>query len=208
MTITIEQVKELREQTGAGVLDAKNALVSTDGDMEAAILILREKGLATAAKKAGREAQQGRVLSYIHDDPGRVGVLLEINCETDFVARTEGFSKLANEIAMQIAALSPRWVRVEDIPADVLEQEKHVIQAQMQDQNKPPEILEKILTGKLEKWYSEVVLLRQPYMRDDDQTVGELVTSAIAEMGENIVVRRFVRYELGEKAGGNTEEQV
>jgi elongation factor Ts len=208
MSIGIEQVRELRELTGAGVLDAKNALESTNGDMEAAVLILREKGLATAAKKAGREARQGRIVSYVHDDPGRVGVLLEINCETDFVARTDGFRNLATEISMQIAALSPRWVHEDDIPQAILEQERQIIQSQMADEKKPPEILEKILAGKLNKWFSEVVLLKQPYMRDDDLTVGQLITNAIAEMGENIVVRRFQRFELGEQVDGNAEEQV
>ncbi len=208
MSISIEQVKELRGLTGAGVLDAKKALESTDGDMEAAVLILREKGLATAAKRAGREARQGRIAGYIHDEPGRVGVLLEINCETDFVARTDTFSELASEIAMQIAAMKPSWVSEEDIPAEVVEDQKHVITAQMKDENKPPEIMEKILAGKLQKWHKEVVLLQQPYIRDDEMTVGDLVMQAIAETGENIVVRRFHRYELGEREEETTEEQV
>lgn len=199
MSISIEQVRELRERTGAGVLDAKKALESTDGDMDAAIKIIREQGLATAAKKSLRQARQGRIVSYIHGDPGRVGVLLEINCETDFVARTDGFTELANEIAMQIAAMDARWVNEDEVPEDVVEEQRQVILGQLADEKKPPEIMERIVTGKLDKWYDEIVLLRQPYIRDDSMTVGQLVTEAIAEMGENIVIRRFDRYELGEK---------
>jgi elongation factor Ts len=197
MTITVEQVRDLRERTGAGVLDAKKALEATGGDMDQAIQVLREKGLAQAAKKASREANQGLVLSYLHGDPPRLGVLLELNCETDFVARTARFQDLAHNLAMQIAAANPRYVREEDIPAEVLEGERHIVQAQMADQKKPPEVLEKILAGKLGKWLDEVVLLRQPYIRDEDVKVGSLVTAAIAELGENIVVRRYARFELG-----------
>jgi elongation factor Ts len=197
MAISIEQVRELRERTGAGVLDAKKALESTDGNMDAAIQMLREKGLATAAKKAGREAGEGQIVSYIHGEPGRIGVLLELNCETDFVARTDAFRDLARAIAMQIAAASPRWVTVDDVPAEARQAEADTFRAQQADSGKPPEIVEKIVDGRVEKWLEEAVLLRQPYIRDNDRTVGQLITDAIAELGENIVVRRFARFELG-----------
>ena len=199
MTITVEQVRDLRERTGAGVLDAKKALEATGGDLDKAIQILREKGMAQAAKKASRAANQGMVLSYLHGAPARVGVLLELNCETDFVARTPRFQDLAHNLAMQIAAASPRYVREEDIPAEVLEGERAIALAQMADQKKPPEIMDKIVAGKLAKWLDDVVLLRQPYIRDEDVQVGSLVTEAIAELGENIVVRRYARFELGEQ---------
>jgi elongation factor Ts len=199
MSITMEQVKELRQITGAGVLETKNALVEADGDMDKAIELLRERGLAKAAKKATRKATEGRIVSYIHGDPGRIGVLLEINCETDFVARTEQFADFAHEIAMQIAATSPGWVTEEDVPESVLEREKEIARKQLEDENKPPEIVERIIEGKIGKWLDDVVLMRQPYMRDNDITVAELVTAKIAELGENIKVRRFERYELGER---------
>lgn len=199
MSITMEQVKELRQITGAGVLETKNALVEADGDMDKAIELLRERGLAKAAKKATRKATEGRVVSYIHGDPGRIGVLLEINCETDFVARTEQFAAFAHEIAMQIAATSPGWVTEEDVPDSVVEREKEIARKQLEGENKPPEIVERIVEGKIGKWLDDVVLMRQPYMRDNDVTVAELVTAKIAELGENIKVRRFERYELGER---------
>jgi len=199
MTISVEMVRDLRQRTGAGVLEAKNALESAGGDMDRAIQILREKGVAKAAKKADREAGDGMVTSYIHGSPGRVGVLLELNCETDFVARTDRFAELARGLAMQVAAASPSWVDVGDVPEDVLASERAILAKQLEGENKPPEILEKIVTGRLDKFYAENVLLRQPFIRDDSVTVGELVTQAIAEMGENIVVRRFQRFELGEK---------
>lgn len=199
MTISVEMVRDLRQRTGAGVLEAKNALESAGGDMDRAIQILREKGVAKAAKKAEREASDGMVTSYIHGSPGRVGVLLELNCETDFVARTDRFAELARGLAMQVAAASPSWVDVGDVPEDVLASERAILAKQLEGENKPPEILEKIVTGRLDKFYAENVLLRQPFIRDDSVTVGELVTQAIAEMGENIVVRRFQRFELGEK---------
>lgn len=199
MAITIEQVRDLRERTGAGVLDAKNALEATAGDLDAAIQLLREKGLATAAKKAGREARDGRITSYIHGDPGRIGVLLEINCETDFVARTDAFKELAMNIAMQIAAADPRWANDDEVPQAAIDLEKHTVLAQMADTKKPAEIMDKIVGGKVDKWLNETVLVRQPYIRDNDITVGQLITNAVAELGENIVVRRFQRFELGEK---------
>jgi elongation factor Ts len=199
MTITTEQVKELRSITGAGVLETKNALVDTDGDIDAAIELLRERGLAKAAKKTSREASEGRVLSYIHGDPGRIGVLLELNCETDFVARTDTFSSFAHELAMQIAATRPPFVSVDEVPENVLEREKEIVRIQLQDENKPPEIVERIVDGKIGKWLDEAVLLRQPYMRDDGITIQDMVTAKIAELGENIKVRRFARFEVGER---------
>jgi elongation factor Ts len=200
MTISVEQVRELRELTGAGVLDAKKALESTSGDMDQAIQLLREKGMAAAAKKSGREAKDGVVLSYLHGSPARIGVLVELNCETDFVARTPQFQQLAQNLAMQIAAQNPTWVREEDIPEELLESERAIATSQMADQGKPPDILEKMVAGKLGKWLDEVVLLRQPYIRDDKVKVGDLITAAVAELGENILLRRFARFELGEGA--------
>lgn len=197
MTISIEQVRELRERTGAGVLESKKALESTGGDIDEAIQILREKGIAKAAKKASRAASEGRVVSYLHGQTGRVGVLLELNCETDFVARTEGFGELAQNLAMQVAALGAEYVNVEDVPEEVVEAEKATLAAQLAEENKPPEIIEKIVAGRLEKWYADTVLLRQSYIKDDSITVSDLVTNGIAEMGENIVVRRFARFEIG-----------
>lgn len=197
MTISIEQVRELRDRTGAGVLDAKKALESTGGDIDEAMQILREKGIAKAAKKASRSASEGRVVSYIHGDPGRVGVLLELNCETDFVARTDGFGELAQNLAMQVAALGASYVTVEDVPAEAVEAERATLAAQLAEESKPPEIIEKIVTGRLEKWYEEIVLMKQGFIRDDSVKVADLVTNAIAELGENIVVRRFARFEIG-----------
>jgi elongation factor Ts len=206
MPITTEQVKELRQRTGAGVLEVKQALEATGGNMDAAAELLREKGLVKAAKKAERQACQGHVASYIHGDPGRVGVLVEVNCETDFVARTEGFRSLVHEVAMQIAATNPHYVTEADIPPGTLEQKRAAVLGQVQAEAveakkpKPPEITARIVDGKLNKWLDEVVLFRQPYIRDDSQVVGQMITTAIAQIGENIVVRRFARYELGEGA--------
>ncbi len=198
--VTTDMIRELRERTGAGILDAKKALEAHGGDIEKAIQQLREQGLAKAAKKAMREAAEGRVYSYIHGDPGRVGVLVEVNCETDFVARTPAFQNLCHSIALQIAAAAPSYVSPEDIPADVLDNERLVFLKQLEGDKKPAEIKDKIIAGKIEKWYTESVLLRQPYIKDDSQTVQDLVMAAIAELGENIVVRRFSRFVLGEKA--------
>jgi elongation factor Ts len=198
MAISVEQVRELRDRTGAGVLDAKKALEAAAGDMDAAIKALRLKGLAAADKKSGREASEGRVVSYSHGDPGRIGVLVEVNCETDFVARTERFDELARNIAKQIAAANPLCVRDDEIPADLAASERETYAAQMANEKKPAEIMDKILEGKMDKWKNGIVLMRQEYIRDNDQTVEDLVKSAIAELGENIVVRRFARYELGE----------
>ncbi len=195
MEISVEMVKELRGRTGAGVKDCRNALVETQGDMEAAMRLLREKGLAAAAKRAGRAAHDGRIESYVH--PGnRIAVLIEVNSETDFVARTESFVNLAHELAMQVAAANPRYVSKEDVPAAVLEEERAVYRSQIEG-NKPPQVVERIVEGKLSKFYEEVCLLEQPYIRQPERKVKDLVTELIAQVGENIVVRRFVRYELG-----------
>ena len=195
--IPAELVKELRERTGAGFMDCKNALVEADGDVEKATAILREKGLAAAAKKAGREAREGLVSSYIHPG-GRVGVLIEVNCETDFVARTDEFQKLVRDLAVQVAALAPSYVDADSIPAADLEARKAELLADEATQKKPENIRPQIVDGQLKKWYQQVVLTEQPY-RDTDQTIGELITSAIATIGENIKVRRFVRFEVGEE---------
>ncbi|MFN8422456.1 MAG: translation elongation factor Ts [Anaerolineae bacterium] len=197
--VTTDMIRELRERTGAGILDAKKALEANGGDIDKAIQQLREQGLAKAAKKAMREAAEGRIYSYIHGDPGRVGVLVEVNCETDFVARTPVFQALCHSIALQIAAASPSYVSPEEIPADVLENERYTLLKQIEGDNKPDEIKQKIVNGKIEKWYTESVLLRQPFIKDDSQTVQDMVMAAIAELGENIVIRRFSRFVLGEK---------
>jgi elongation factor Ts len=200
MTINTSQIKELRARTGAGILDAKNALVASGGDVEAAIQSLREKGLASAVKKASRDANEGRVHSYIHGDPGRIGVMVEVNCETDFVARTEDFQNLAREIAMHVAAADPKWVRREDVPAEAIEKEKSIYRAQMESSGKPANVLDKIIEGKLGSFYAQFVLLDQPSIRDGNVTIGQLVTQATAKTGENIQVNRFVRFRVGEAA--------
>lgn len=195
--IPAEAVKELRELTGAGFMDCKRALEETDGDIEKAVAMLRERGLAAAAKKAGREAREGLIGSYIHMG-GRVGVLIEVNCETDFVARTEEFQRLVRDLAIQVAGLAPRYVDIDDIPAADLEARKAELLADESVQKKPEAIRQQIVEGQLKKWYAEVVLLEQAF-RDQDRTVRELVTDKIATIGENIRVRRFVRYALGEE---------
>lgn len=203
-------IKELRQRTGAGVLDCRNALREADGDVEKAVEILRKKGLAAAAKKSGRVASEGLVQSYIHGN-GRIGVLAEVNCETDFVAKTEEFRNLVKDICMQIAASSPQYVSVEDIPAEVLEREKEILREQAEREGKPEHVIEKMVEGRLKKFYSEVCLLEQPYIRDPDKTVSQLLTEKIAAIGENIKVRRFVRFELGEgieKKEDNFAEEV
>ena len=194
--ITAEAVKRLRELTGAGMMDCKRALTEADGDMDKAVAVLRERGLAAAAKKSGREAREGLISSYIHTG-GRVGVLIEVNSETDFVARNERFQELVRALAVQVAGLSPRWVDVDQIPADELEAKRAELAQDPAVATKPAEIQEKILDGQLKKWFKEVVLLEQPY-RDEERSVRELVNEAIATIGENIQVRRFTRYALGE----------
>jgi len=195
--ISAEKVKELRERTGAGFMDCKNALVEADGDIDKAVGLLREKGLAAAAKKAGRDAREGLVSSYIHTG-GRVGVLIEVNCETDFVARTDEFQKLVRDIAVQVAGLAPSYVDAESIPAADLEAKKAELLADESTQKKPENIRPQIVEGQLKKWFSQVCLYDQPF-RDEDRTVRDLITEKISTIGENIRVRRFTRYALGEE---------
>jgi elongation factor Ts len=197
MAITAKDVKELRDRTGAGMMECKAALEESGGDQEKAIDILRAKGAAKAAKRSARAASEGAVGSYIHMG-GRIGVLVEINCETDFVARNEEFQKLVRDVAMHIAAASPVAVSREDIPSEAIERERAVYHEQARESGKPEKIWDKIADGKLEKYFQEVALLEQPFVKDPDITVGELVTQAGAKTGENIVVRRFTRYSLGE----------
>lgn len=195
--ITAEMVKDLRERTGAGMMDCKKALTETGGDMDKAIDFLREKGLAAAAKRAGRVAAEGVVEAYIHGG-GRIGVMLELNCETDFVAKTEDFRALAKDLAMQVAAANPSFVRREEVPADVIAHEREVLKAQAMNEGKPANIAEKMVEGRIEKFYKENCLMEQPFIKDPDTTVTQLITAKIAKIGENISVRRFVRYQLGE----------
>jgi elongation factor Ts len=195
--ISAELVKELRERTGAGFMDCKRALTETGGDLDKAMALLREQGLAAAAKKAGREAREGLISSYIHTG-GRVGVLIEVNCETDFVARTEEFQKLVRDLAVQVAGLSPLYVDQEGIPAVDLEAKRAELMADESVQKKPEDIRPQIVEGQLKKWFSQVSLYDQPF-RDEERTVGELINERIATIGENIRVRRFTRYALGEE---------
>ncbi len=195
--ISANAVKELREKTGAGMMDCKKALTEAGGDSAKAEDILRKKGLSAAAKKAGRIASEGAVGSYIHMG-GKIGVLVEVNCETDFVARTEGFQTLVKDIAMQIAAAAPQYVRREEVAAELVAKEMEIYKAQARDSKKPEAIIEKIAQGKLDKFYKEVCLLEQPFVKDDKKSVQEVVTEAIAKIGENISVRRFARFVLGE----------
>ncbi len=195
--ITAEMVKELRERTGAGMMDCKKALVETGGNMEKAIDFLREKGLAAAAKRAGRVAAEGLIESYIHG-AGRIGVLLELNCETDFVAKTDEFKALAKDIAMQIAASNPSFVRREEVPAEIIEHEREVLRAQAINEGKPANIAEKMVEGRVEKYYKDVCLMEQAFIRDPDITISRLITDKISKIGENISIRRFTRYQLGE----------
>ncbi len=207
MAITAGMVKELRELTGAGMMDCKKALTETDGDIQKAIDLLREKGLAAAAKKAGRIAAEGVVTSYIHGG-GRIGVLVEINCETDFVGKTDAFQALAKDVAMQIAAANPTYLNREEVPAEVIEHEKAVLleQAKAEAEEdvkngrkpKPEAVLEKMVTGRIEKYYKENCLLEQIFIKDGDKTITDIINENIAKIGENINIRRFVRYELGE----------
>lgn len=197
------QVKELRERTGAGIVDCKNALKDSDGEVEKAITLLREKGLAAAAKRAGREAVEGMVGSYIHG-AGNLGVLIEVNCETDFVARTEQFQQLIKDLAMQVAASNPRYVRREEVPVEEVEKERSIYRTQVQEAGKPEHVIEKIIDGKLEKYFGENCLLEQAFIRDTGKTVEQLVKEMVARTGENIIVRRFARFQIGE-AGGSTE---
>ena len=197
MQVTAQMVKELRGATSAGILDCRKALVATDGDFDRAVDHLREKGLAQAAKRMSREAHDGLVVSYIHAG-GRIGALVEVNCETDFVARTTEYQSLVDEIAMQIAAMAPRYVKRDDVPPAVVEHEREVCRARTLAEGKPEQIVDRIVDGRMEKFYSEICVLEQEYMRDSGKTIDELIKEAIATMGENIVVRRFARFALGE----------
>jgi elongation factor Ts len=195
--ISAESVKELRERTGAGMMDCKRALEETEGDVDRAVALLRERGQAAAARKAGRDAREGLVSSYIHPG-GRLGVLIEVNCETDFVARTDDFQRLVRDLAMQVAGLAPEYPTVESIPTEVLKAKRAELVADEEVQRKPEQIRSQIVEGKLRKWYESVVLYEQPF-KDTDTKVGQLVNDAIARIGENIRVRRFMRYQLGEE---------
>jgi len=196
MEISADQVKKLRQRTGIGFMECKKALEESEGDVEKAILILRKKGYARAKKKMTREAGEGIVGSYIHLN-GKIGVLVEVNCESDFVSRNKEFGELVKNIAMHIAAADPQYVSSEEIPEEVLDQEKEIIRDQFNDSGKPPEIVEKIVQGKLGKFFEEVCLLDQPYIKDDKISIKELLTSHIAKFGENLIIRRFARFELG-----------
>lgn len=197
MAITTQQIKELREATNAGILDCRKALERADGDFNKAVDYLREKGLATAAKRSDRDASEGVVELYSHGN-GRVGVMVEVNCETDFVARSQNFRTFAHEVALQIAASAPRYLRPEDIPEDVLEHEREIARNRAIEEGKPQAVLERIVEGRLEKFKDETCLLRQAYIRDEDLTIEKLLMQNVAAIGENIIVRRFARWELGE----------
>ena len=197
--ITAAMVKQLRDQTGAGMMECKAALTEANGNMEEAVTLLRKRGLAQAAKRAGRATAQGVIGSYIHMG-GRIGVLVEVNCESDFVARTDDFNNLVKEVAMHIAAADPKWVRREEVPAEAIEKEKAIYRAQMENSGKPANVLDKIIEGKLGSFYSQFVLLDQPSIRDGSVTVSQIVAQATAKTGENIQIGRFVRYRMGEGA--------
>ena len=195
--ISADQVKKLRDLTGAGMMECKAALTEANGNIEEAVALLRKRGLASAAKRAGRTTSQGMIGSYIHLG-GKIGVLVEVNCESDFVARTEDFQNLVKEVAMHIAAASPRWVRREDVPAPEVEKEKEIYRGQMAKENKPAHVLDKIIEGKLGSFYTQFVLVDQPFIRDDKVTIGQLVAQASAKTGENIQISRFARFRVGE----------
>lgn len=202
--ITAGLVKELREKTGAGMMDCKKALTEANGDLERATEILREKGLASAAKKAGRVAAEGLVESYIHG-AGRIGVLVEVNCETDFVAKTDNFKALVKDIAMHIAAASPQYVRREEVPAEAAEKEREILRAQTLNEGKPENIVDKIVDGRIEKFFKDICLMEQQFVKNPDLTVEQLVKEKIAQIGENISIRRFARFVVGE---GIEKEEV
>ena len=209
MAITAEQVKELRDRTSAGIMDCKKVLVETDGNIEKAIELLRERGIAKAAKKAGRVAAEGLVEAYIHN--GKYGALVEVNSETDFVANNEDFKNFVKDVAMHIAAIGPKYVKREDVPASVVEAERETLKAQALNEGKPEAVVEKMVEGRLNKFYEEICLLDQKFVKDPDVTVGQLLTDLIAKIGENIVIRRFARFERGEgieKEETNFAEEV
>jgi elongation factor Ts len=197
MAISAQMVKDLREKTGLGMMDCKNALVETDGDLEKAIDYLRKKGALKAAKREGRATSEGRIGSYIHMN-GKIGVLLELNCESDFVAKTDQFGDIVKDLCMQVAASSPLWVAPEDVPEDVIAKEKDIYMSQAKEAGKPEKILEKIAEGKLNKFYEDMCLLDQKFVKDTDKTVREMIKEKIAQLGENITVGRFVRFQMGE----------
>lgn len=197
MEISAQMVKDLREKTGAGMMDCKTALAESAGDIEKAIEILRKKGLSRAANRAGRAAKEGMVGSYIHMG-GKIGVLVEVNCESDFVARTDDFVAFVKDIAMQVAASSPQYLTSEDVPEEVLAKEREIYRAQVQDAKKPENVIDKIVEGKIKKFYTEVCLIDQPFVKDPNISVGEYLTNMIAKIGENMIIRRFVRFQLGE----------
>ena len=210
MSFTAQDVKTLRERTGCGMMDCKNALTETNGDMEKAIDYLREKGMAKAAKKAGRIAAEGIVDSYIHMG-GKIGVLLEINCETDFVARGDQFRTLAHDICLHIAAANPQYLRAEDVPADVIEKEKEILKAQAIEEGKPAAIVDRMVEGRIKSFYDDNCLLNQKFVKDPSKTISQLVIEATAQIGEKIDIRRFVRYEMGEglqKKSENLADEV
>ena len=197
MAITTEQIKELREATGVGILDCRKALEQAGGDFDKAVDFLREKGLATAAKRADRAAQEGKVELYSHGG-GRVGVMVEVNCETDVVARSEAFRTFTHEVALQIAAAAPKYIRESEVPAEVMEHERGIARARALEEGKPEAVVDRIVEGRLQKFVDEVCLLRQPYIRDESLTIEKLLLQNIAAIGESIIIRRFTRWELGE----------
>jgi elongation factor Ts len=205
MDIPAKLVKELRELTNAGFSDCRAALVETNGDVQQAIDVLRKKGQAAAAKKATREATEGLIGHYIHAG-GKIGVIVEINCESDFVARTDAFQQLCHDVAMHIAAVDPRYVRRDDVTPEMLEKEREIYSAQARATGKPEQIIQKIVQGKMEKFYEESCLYEQHYIKDETQTIGEMITSAIAKLGENITIRRFSRFKVGEAGGASVAE--
>jgi elongation factor Ts len=198
LLIKAELVKELRERTGSGIMDCKKALQETEGNIEKAVVYLRERGLAAAAKKAGRATKEGIIEAYIHAG-GKLGVLIEVNCETDFVAKTEDYQTLCRELAMQVAATNPTYVGRTDVPQETIDAEKSVLETQARNDGKPEKVIDKIVTGRLEKFYKDICLLEQPYIRDSEQTVQDLVNEYISKLGENIVISRFCRFKIGEK---------
>jgi elongation factor Ts len=203
MEIPAKLVKELREKTNAGFSDCRAALVETGGDIERAVDVLRKKGQASAAKKAMREATEGLIGHYIHAG-GKIGVIVELNCESDFVARTEAFKQLCHDVAMHIAAVDPRYVRREDVTPDMLEREREIYSAQARATGKPEQVIQKIVTGKMEKFHEESCLYEQHFIKDETQTIGEMITQAIAKLGENIAIRRFARFKVGEISGASS----
>jgi elongation factor Ts len=198
MAITAEDVKKLREKTGAGMMDCKNALTEANGDFEEAVAALRKKGIAVAAKREGKSASQGTIATYVHAGD-QIGVLVEVNCETDFVARTDDFKAFARELCMQIAAQQPRWVSPDEVPAEALEKEREILREQALNEGKPANIIERMVEGRVSKFYQNYCLLKQPYIRDDSKTIEDLLNELLAKTGEKIQVRRFARFQVGEE---------